>query len=272
MAEKKKPNRTCLIGLVDAGKSTALAALWFSVTEKSELCDWYLPNSNRPTNSSRWFELRNRWLSGTKLERTEHEAHPGELRLKLKKSGSDGENEIIVPDIAGEDYEKIYEIGRFPKMHASIVSSSNHLVLFVRIKDYDHPVRLTAPSSDKGTEESEISATKWMAESMYPGSKNIAMVRGIMSLVSAKPQRITVVLSAWDLAPEDSSPEKELKKRFPLLFQYLHTNFDYELVGLSAQGYDYDDVEASSNVTLDDISRISVVGKIAHNDITRVFA
>lgn len=272
MAEKKDTYRTCLIGLVGAGKSTALAALWFSVTEKSELCDWYLPNSNRPRGSSRWTDLRDRWLSGTKLDRTEHEPHPGELKLKLKKAGSDEENEIVVPDIAGEDYEKIYEIGRFPKRHASIVSGSNHLVLFVHIKDYDHPVRLTAPSPEGDVQTVEGEATKWIPEKMHPGSKNIAMLRGIMSLVRTKPQRVTVVLSAWDLAPNGSSPEKEFKQRFPLLYQYLQTNFEYELFGLSAQGFDYDDAEASEKVKLDDISRISVVGTSTHNDITRVFA
>lgn len=54
------------------------------------------------------------------------------------------------------------------------------------------------------------------------------------------PQKLAVVISAWDLcALEGFNPEEWLKERLPLLHQYLHANDDvcpFEIYGISAQG------------------------------------
>ena len=81
-----------------------------------------------------------------------------------------------------------------------------------------------------------------------------------------------MVLSVWDLVPEGVTPGEILKQRFPLLHQYIQTNFNYNLIGVSAQGCDYDNTASLNNIALDDIKQISIVGENTHNDITRIFA
>ena len=267
--------RTCLVGLPDSGKSTALAALWFSVKERSQACDWYLTNSDIPDNASRWSTLRDLWLQGKALMRTEHKPSPEMMKLKL--TSHDGGHKLIitVPDIAGENFEKLYELGLFHKNHSKHLEKSEHLVFFVHVNDYNHPVVIHAPHEQpEHTEQNESENQEWKPSNMHSGSKIIAILRGIKQLRGGDFPKITVVLTAWDLIPEKSSPKEILNQRFPLLAQYLRTNLDFDLLGLSSQGCDYDDPESLNGVELDEIERITVTtskGEI-HNDITKIFA
>jgi hypothetical protein len=291
--------KTSLVGLHDSGKSTALAALWFSVTDNSDRCDWYLENKNRPSNSDKWTALRDKWLTAESLQRTKHKATPENLKLRLTSStGSDGVD-LNVPDIAGEDYQKLYEAGRFPKKHSDIIKNAEHLVFFIRVKDYSIPILADAPSDDTDKEQEakenrapqevveaqdddtaaddnsdEKEATEWAPEMMHMSSKIVSVLRCCELLRGSGFPKLTVVLTAWDLIKDGSSPEQVLKFRFPLLDQYLRTNFDFSLFGLSAQGCDYDDSDALDVIDLGDITRIEVIqedGNV-HNDITKIFS
>ena len=267
--------QTCLVGLHDSGKSTALAALWFSVADRSEHCDWYLANSDRPADAGFWLSIRDLWLKGEPLERTEHKTKPEVLKLKLRKQNGDERLEIVVPDIAGEDFEKIYESGRFPKNHSKILARSDRMVFFVRVDDYDHPVALTAPArstteKEKSTADDETSS--WDPSNMYTGSKIIAVLRGIRELRGKEMASITIVLTAWDLIRDESTPATIMRQRFPLLDQYLRANYVFTLLGISAQGCNYEDPSSLESIDYDDIRRIKIVGEEDHHDISRIFA
>ena len=268
--------RTCLlVGLPGSGKSTALAALWFSVKERSETCDWYLANNDMPDNASRWSTLRNLWLEGQALKRTEHKPSPEMMKLKLTSHESDNKLTITVPDIAGEDFEKLYESGLFPKKHSEHLEKSEHLVFFVRVDHYDHPVVIHAPQGQLvNMQQNKPNNQKWNPRKMHSGSKIIAILRGIKQLRGEVFPKITVVLTAWDLIPEKCSPKEILNQRFPLLAQYLRTNFDFDLLGLSSQGCDYTNPRSLEGIELDEIERITVTKSEGgtHNDITKIFA
>lgn len=264
--------RTCLVGLHDSGKSTALAALWFSVAERSESCEWYLSNNDRPTDASHWTALRDRWLEGKPLIRTEHTPNPEAMKLKLSKINSDEKIEIVVPDIAGEDFEKLYESGRYPRKHSELLNKSDHMVFFVHVDNYDHPVILEAPKKNQTVETPTNEVQEWQPSQMHPGSKIVAVLRGIQQLRTDDMPRITIVLTAWDLITDDITPADIMKQRFPLLDQYLRTNYEFTLLGLSAQGRDYTALIPNDKVELDDIKRITIIDEDVHNDITRVFA
>ena len=61
--------------------------------------------------------------------------------------------------------------------------------------------------------------------------------------------------------------------RARILDQYIRTNFrDFTLVGLTAQGCDYEDPDSVAEIELDDIHRIKIVSDEQHCDITRLFA
>jgi hypothetical protein len=190
----------------------------------------------------------------------------------LSKEGSDDKLNITVPDIAGEDFEKLYEHGRFPKKHSTIISNSEHIVFFIHVANYDVPIALKAPNLKKTATTEEREPSNWQAEKLYPDSKIVAVLRGIHQLCSGTMPRITIVLTAWDLIEDKSTPRTIIRRRFPLLHQYLESNCCYKLVALSAQGYDYDNPESLDDVQLDDIKRILVIDNEKHNDLTRIFS
>ncbi len=289
--------KTSLVGLHDSGKSTALAALWFSVTDNSDHCDWHLENKNRPANSDKWTALRDKWLTAQPLQRTKHKASPENLKLKLTSSSGKEGVELNVPDIAGEDFQSLYEAGRFPKKHSEIIKSAEHLVFFIRVKDYSIPVMAGAPlisikEDQKSTESDKVEKVQgetlssddvesvegegleWGPDMMHMSSKIVSVLRCCRLLRGTDFPKITIVLTAWDLIKDEASPEQILKSRFPLLDQYLRSNLDFSLFGLSAQGCDYDDNDALEGIDLGEITRIKVThedGRV-YNDITKIFS
>lgn len=266
--------RSCLVGLVDSGKSTALAALWFSVVENSERCRWYLENRYRPTSANVWTELRDSWLSGEKVSRTKHQAMPDILNIKLTERNSDNHLDIFVPDIAGEDFEQIFERGRFPKKHTDIISKSDVLIFFIRVDDYDYPLILPPLDGETTQELDHDSSDSWNATDMHSASKVIAIIKGLREICRSDFPELRIVLTAWDLvSPCSASPKSVFNERFPLVSQYLNTNFEISIMGVSAQGCDYTNDEAMKELDLDDITRIKVVTSEGeeHNDITMLF-
>ena len=262
--------KTCLIGLPASGKSTALAALWFTVAERSDRCDWYVASSQLPRSLSAWNELRDRWLAGMPLDRTEHQSIPDSIKLKLTSMSGGDHAEILVPDIAGEDFSKIYEDGKFPVKHRDMLRVSDRLLLFINVSSYSHPVVLRANSDVVVKDQTPID---WTEADMHVGSKLVAVLRGIKEMCSTKMPLISVVLTAWDLVEESTLPSQVLDERFPLVSQFLECNFDVEVRGLSSQGYDYSINLEDAGVELDEVTRIKVIepdGSI-HHDISRIF-
>ncbi len=183
---------------------------------------------------------------------------------------------MSTPDIAGEDFAKLYELGRFPSYHSELLREADHIVLFQHVGNYDVPGRLKPPGKvSSGDSSRKSDPVEWEPALMYPDPKLVAMMMGIQEICEAGIPRLSVVLTAWDLIKKDSSPQKILRERFPLVHQYLSTNFtEYRLLGLSAQGCDYRDSDSVDAITLDDVSRIRVVsgsGGEEHCDITQVF-
>jgi len=290
----------CLIGLPDSGKSTALAALFYLVTDHSELCDWFLDNADRPSNSDYWYRLRDLWVQGKSLKRTKHEAIPAIMKLKLTHKENNTKTTINIPDIPGEDYQGLYSAGRFPLKAANLIDKADRLIFFLRVDDEDVPVLSISPEALEKDQSSnpaggdvklsEAPPVEWEAIHMPIQSKVIAMLRCIRMLKKIPLTKLTIVLTAWDSVVEDGvTPDSVIKTCFPLVAQYLETNFDYDLYGLSAQGYDYGDTEggaiekekaqvfedaiANGKIDLGDVNRINVITRDGneHCDMTKIF-
>ena len=90
---------------------------------------------------------------------------------------------------------------------------------------------------------------------------------------------LKIFVSAWDMYPEYELPEKVLKDRVPLVWQYLHANeehFHCEYWGISAQGGDLN-IEKEKQKLLEyenNIERIIIVNYQGEktNDITSILA
>ena len=290
----------CLVGLPDSGKSTALAALFYLVADHSELCDWYLDNADRPSNSDYWYRLRDLWVQGESLQRTEHKAMPAIMKLKLTHKENNTKTTISIPDIPGEDYLGLYSAGRFPLKAANLIDKAERLIFFLRVDDEDAPVLSISPealekdqssnSTGDGVKLQEAPPVEWEAKHMPIQSKVIATLRCIRMLKKMPLTKLTIVLTAWDTVGKDGfTPDSVIKTCFPLVAQYLETNFDYDLYGLSAQGYDYGNAEGDAKekaiakafekaieegqIDLGDVKRINVVTRDGNEqyDMTKIF-
>lgn len=289
----------CLIGLPDSGKSTALAALFYLVADHSEFCDWFLDNADRPSNSDYWYRLRDSWIQGESLMRTEHEAIPATMKLKLTNKENNTKTTISIPDIPGEVYEGLYSAGRFPLKAANLIDKADRLIFFLRVDDEDAPVLSISPEALEKDQSSnsngecvklqEALPVEWEAKHMPTQSKVIATLRCIGMLKKVQFKKLTVVLTAWDtikengVTPEGVTPDSVMKHCFPLVAQYLETNFDYDLYGLSSQGFDYGKTEeeveavtkaiADGQIDLGDVNRIEVITRDGnkHCDMTKIF-
>jgi hypothetical protein len=97
----------------------------------------------------------------------------------------------------------------------------------------------------------------------------------------AKPMKVALVVSAWDLAPDGGAdPEKWLKDRYPLLSQYLENSegvLDLRIYGVSAQGGRLSKKKDGPGPDREKLlaivpasKRIRIVGpEVAEHDITR---
>lgn len=69
--------------------------------------------------------------------------------------------------------------------------------------------------------------------------KLVDLLQIIIKLKKITPIKIAVIVSAWDLIQESIKPEDWVKKRLPLLYQFLYSNnyhFICKYYGISAQG------------------------------------
>ena len=263
--------KTVLIGLPESGKSTALAALWYSLNDKSESCEWYLDVNDRPKETSVWNDLRGQWLSGEAIKRTSHQVSPDVLKIKLThRYDSEEKVSIVTPDIAGEDYEQLYETSRFSEKQAKYLKQSDNLVLFIHPQSISIPVRHKPESESEG---SDSSGQDWSPSCMHDFSKIIAMLKAINSIRNDPFNRLTVVVTAWDAIESGGyAPEEYVKNNLSLLHQYVETNYQSFYYGISAQGFDYKNQD-EHDYEYDEITRIKIVDQDNSicNDITKIF-
>ena len=161
-------------------------------------------------------------------------------------------------DIAGETVERIFVTREVDERVEPLIRDASGLLLFVsalRPKDDDSIVDVYLEFPDEAPPEpadepGEVGIT---ASAAGPGAaipfkieatpQQVQLVDLLDSLadepLEMRPERIVVIISAWDQAHGASTPEAWLEDHMPLLFQYLTTHadvFETRIYGVSAQG------------------------------------
>lgn len=264
-----------LFGLKGAGKTTILTALWQLLTSHSEGQEFSLPPENYPPESTEWIALSQRWLQCEEIDRTRPEEVPNELDIVIRSSHSNRDVRVIVPDVAGEAYQLTYERDALETHVYKCLADANHVILVVSLRDFSPPVFLPH-RNDAPPPTGDTTLQHWSPKEMREDAKNVALLIRLKEIFSGDPRiRLTIAIAAWDL--DDirrgrTKPTEVLQQCFPLLHQYATNNFEnVEVVGISAQGWDYTDPPDAPE--LDPAKRVLyVTDDGSSNDLTRVFA
>jgi hypothetical protein len=241
-----------LIGVQDAGKSNFVFRLWLMLNAGTGM----LAGDGLPADLDYLNSGGNHLLQGEFAPRTSREVHDQtEIPVKSTAAGSDFEGTLIVPDLPGEQILSIYRSRQWSGDWENKIRDGCGCLLFIRVdsKELIAPLDwMTAASHFGGTLAS--AAPEKDEEGKDKPPTQVVLVDWLQFLRKAFTQkvggaykpRIGIVVSAWDLVPEDQKgegPAKWISANLPLLSQYVDANggdFDFEFFGVSVTEGDLD--------------------------------
>ena len=256
-----------IMGAPNAGKSTYLAALWYSINQKELKTRISLEKMGN--NSQYLYSLSKKWLEIEQLERTVIGQEMPELSIHL----TDGQNslELEFPDLSGETFQNIYEKREMPLELYEKIVDSDAILYFINVENIYTPEFIAEmPSTLKYKERKPCD----------DDPTQVQIIELLQAISDIKKKRIDlgIVFSAWDLVENMDSvnPRNYLEKSMNMLWQYIESNKEryYTSVwGVSALGGKIDDFEELLKVEIA-VNRIKVVNEsinVSH-DVTSIIA
>ena len=264
-----------IMGAPNAGKSTYLAALWYSINQKELKTRMSLEKMGN--NSQYLYSLSKKWLEIEQLERTVIGQEMPELSIHL----TDGQNslELEFPDLSGETFQNIYEKREMPLELYEKIVDSDAILYFINVENIYAPEFIAEMQS--------ILRDKTDGGIQYKERKpcdddptQIQIIELLQAISDIKKKRIDlgIVFSAWDLVEnmDSVSPRNFLEKNMNMLWQYIESNkerYYTSIWGVSALGGKIDDFEELLKVEIA-VNRIKVVNEsinVSH-DVTSIIA
>ncbi|WP_050642155.1 MULTISPECIES: GTPase [Clostridia] len=262
-----------IMGAPNAGKSTYLAALWYSINQKE--VPTMLTLNKMIGDVQYLYRLEEKWLDVEQLERTVI----GQEVPKLSVSLADNNNNILkleFPDLSGETFQNIYELREMSQELHDLISKSDAILYFINIVNI-YPLQFISeiPEHLRNKHE-EIKERK--PSQHDPTQVQIIDLLQAISEIKHKKIKLGIIFSAWDLlgADETMNPKEFLKQHMNMLWQYMEANtnkFEVNIWGVSALGGKIEDYEKLINIE-DQVNRIKVVNEenINSHDITSIIA
>ena len=277
-------NNVCLmIGLPSTGKTTYLAALYFALESAEDDRDLrlrLLPSDRRYLN-----DIAERWASLKEQERTKRGSEQ-QVILHLENASGFSLGDIAIPDLSGETYDTFLRDREWSLKFDQAARMANGAALFI------HPEQVKEPSfiaeenvcadSIRGEnaqatvpppESAQQRSVPW-EYGFTPTSVSLVSLLQffIKSPIRRKDFRLSVIISAWDLAlREKRTPTEWVETRLPLLDQFLKSNVDQlntKIFGISAQGGSLDTENSKLSAFHNPCERIIVAdGETNHHDI-----
>jgi Double-GTPase 1 len=232
-----------LSGLVGAGKTTWLAALW-QVFEEDGF-ESALRYDNYLGEQRYVVEINRAWTRCEPLDRTPIDS-PGVVSIGLRDAKDNG-LALEVPDISGEHFQSHWSDRHWDPAFDQEVRNVDALLLVVStlsgatmmLRDLDEEEE----SQDEDIE-AEIVLPAWDPIRSPAQVQLVEHLQFIALRREGRPLPVAVMLSAWDevrKAGLEIKPQSWLSSEMPLLHQYLLTNtqtFPHHTFGVSAQGGD----------------------------------
>lgn len=282
-------SKNLLVGLPESGKTTFIAALGYvvgtrEVPEALELRELSDDTQYLSTISDEWSEFKPMTRTQTSFSTM--------ISMKLAEPGSDIVTELSLPDVSGEKFQQQWRDRQWDDAYAQLVEEATGLLLLVHCDKVVEPktireahiavnrLKVVEDEEDDGEEEEEY--VPWEAAKAPTGVQLVDLLQFVMDArPNHSPLRLGVIVSAWDIIEKMppgmgcDTPEAWLKKRIPLLEQFLRANqddFEWKVFGVSAQGVnlaDSDDVKRSQRESRPARRVIVHDGKERTHDITQ---
>ncbi len=249
-----------IMGLPEAGKTTYIAALWYVLdnsTDSSLKINKYSGDLTYITN------LANKWAGAEELSRTHKSTEILKIELSLKSS-HDEDIKLAIPDLSGESFQDQYEYREVKVKHAKLINDCSGVFLFIHPDKIKEPFLISevpAPIRNCGTEVASTEKKTWNIKEVPTQVQLVELLQFLTFLRNNQPVRLAIVVSAWDRIDRAQTPEQFIKKRLPLLWQYLMSNLKFlstTYYGVSAQGGDLSESEKLLEIT-NPCDRITVI-------------
>ena len=217
--------KSCFIlGLPSSGKTTFLAALWYSLQQKDKTL---LQLKEFNGNQKYLTDLCNTWIGIEKVSRTSIANEQENLTVLLKHSNEDL-FEISFPDLSGESFQKQYTDREIKNETADNILATDGLLIFINPSETTHPCLITdindvtrlSDDSDK------VIVSRNPSRDDPTEVQLVELLQFIEEIRDGQKYNLGVIISAWDLkeANKFKLPEEYVKDQLPLLWQFLYTN------------------------------------------------
>ena len=245
----------CLLaGLPDTGKSTYIGGLWYNLQNQST--KMVMKASRELVDDTQRLEsLSEKWLEGVRVERTtEDKSSSVELRIEQKDNGN--VLTINIPDFSGETFRQIIEMTDNKDLDSWCEAADTLFYMANKLTPghfEDDAYMGIAKDEKEGHEEVPPFNTQIMSAS----AQNIMVLKYLFKRKNFK--KVIFAISCWDKMTENGTqhenPDTWLKSQSPDLYNFLkHHQPNSIIIGISAQGLDYNEVKDIDFITNKTIS------------------
>jgi hypothetical protein len=159
--------------------------------------------------------------------------------------------DLVCPDYGGEQISTILTSREIDKKWSDAIKSSNDWLFFIRLNN----VREQLDISTVTLTEEYIRRDQQVNEVPFSISDQSALIELLQILLHSKGHnshvknihtKLIVVLTCWDELETLEIPKQVLKKKLPLLLDFIESNWsanNLKVIGLSAQGFPLDKPE-----------------------------
>jgi len=254
-----------MIGFPNTGKTTFIAAIWKYLKDTKN--DNFELDSY-PSNREYLEHLVESWLQCKQVARTITGKYE---KVNFTIKTNNGLIDIIIPDISGESYKKIFFSREIEKNLFSNLSEATGLIVFINSQLEDINTHNRSGGSDT-SEKGERNISKvppFLAEDTPLRIQLVDVLQSILD-INRNITKIAVVISAWDLIDDNITPDKWVQNNISFLYNFIKNNFlNYRYYGISAQGGDYQEKKEELLSMDSPIDRIIVFDDNSRsNDIT----
>jgi hypothetical protein len=243
MGKSANNKSVVLVGGPDAGKTNYLGRLWTALDAESGA----ISKNGLPPKVEYLRAIASSLHSGEFSLRTA----PGVFEstsIPVKWDGGGSFGQLIVPDCAGEQWEKIHLKREWDSRWEQAISSMAGCIIFFRgtsthnveplnWSNNAEVMKLLKQSVNASSEPPKLPTQVLLVDWLQCLSVAYRDIQGI-----EQPLRVSVVLSAWDLAPKEAreaDPDEYLSTHLPLLQDFLQGNpmqFRSKTFGVSIAG------------------------------------
>lgn len=237
---KINTNNVLIIGGPNTGKTHFGGQLYARLDSRQ--FEFKIDPQNRPSDITIFEDVIKSLFEGRRAAHTEAGANRSiELKVTNEKN-----QEILFtfPDYAGEQINSIVENRKVNKTWKAYINKSTSWILFIRLDELtpvEDLINKGIPSPEEiQNRKTQTPPVKTSDAAFFIELLQILIyIKGLSTLNKIDKPNLTVLLSCWDEInkPKNTIPSKLLKKRLPMLFDFLKNNWkesSLSILGLSS--------------------------------------